>query len=72
MKIILDREKCISCGSCASVCPKYFKMGRDGKAELVGQKKTLEEGVEEVDIKEKSCSVEAADSCPVEIISVVE
>ncbi len=33
MKIAIDEEKCIGCGSCAAVCSEYFEMDFDkGKA----------------------------------------
>ncbi len=39
MKIIIDKNKCIGCGSCAAVCPDYFKLGKNGKSELIKQPK---------------------------------
>ncbi|MDD2913527.1 MAG: ferredoxin [Candidatus Pacebacteria bacterium] len=72
MKIILDREKCISCGSCWSNCPRYFQKGDDEKAQLVGKKRVNDKKEEELDIEELSCAKDAADMCPVEIISIVE
>ena len=34
MKIRLDRENCIGCGICTTICPKFFSMGEDGKSTL--------------------------------------
>ena len=31
-----DRDICIGCSACASVCPKYLTMESDGKSDLVG------------------------------------
>ena len=53
----IDKESCIGCGACVSICPKVFEL-KDGKAEI----KTGQE-----DSKE-SCFEEAKDSCPVEAI----
>lgn len=68
MKIILEREKCIGCGSCQSICPKYFKLVEDGKSSLVGGKRNGSN--DELEIKEAGCTKEAADSCPVQCIHI--
>ncbi len=59
-KIILEREKCIGCGSCESVCPKYWKLSQEGKAEFSGPQ----------ELKEVECNQEAADICPVQCIKI--
>lgn len=59
-KITIEREKCIGCGSCQSVCPKYWKMAEDNKADYLGK-----EEVEDIE-----CNQEAADSCPVQCIHI--
>jgi ferredoxin len=56
MVISVDKEKCIACGLCASICPEVFAMGKDGKAFAKAQKKL-------------PCVKEARESCPVEAIS---
>jgi len=42
-KIIHDREACIGCGACASVCPKYWEMDSDGKSNIIGSEKSDED-----------------------------
>ena len=64
MKIILEREKCIGCGSCEALCSKYWKLVEDGKVNLSGSKNN------ELDIKEIECNQEAADACPVQCIKI--
>ncbi len=59
-KIIQDREKCIGCGACVSVCDNW-KMDDDGKAKL---KKT--------EVEEVGCNKEAAEICPVQCIKIEE
>lgn len=56
MKIKIDKEKCIGCGLCASICSSVFAMGKDGKAMVKAQ-------------KDIPCVKEAIESCPVEAIS---
>jgi len=58
-KVTQEREKCLGCGACVSVCPANWEMDADGKA------KPLETEVEEV-----GCNQAAADSCPVQCIHV--
>jgi ferredoxin len=70
MKIIQEREKCIGCGSCASLCPKFWEMAEDGKSKLIGAKKNPETGNEELEIEEVGCNREAANACPVQIIHI--
>lgn len=69
MKIILEREKCIGCGSCAALCPKYWEMAEDGKTRLSGSKKTGE-AVYELEVEKQECNQEAADTCPVQCIII--
>jgi ferredoxin len=70
-KIILEREKCIGCGSCAALCAKYFQLAEDGKSQLLGSEKNTD-GNYELEINEIGCVREAADACPVAIIHVIE
>lgn len=53
----IDREACIGCGACASLCPHNFNLADDGKAEVISQEII-------------SCTKEAADSCPVSVIMI--
>ncbi len=52
----VNKEKCIGCGLCVSICGEVFELGSDGKACVKAQKKL-------------PCVKEAADSCPVGAIS---
>lgn len=60
MKAILDRDGCISCGICISVCPEVFRMADDGVAEVYA----------EVKAAEIEAATEARDNCPVSVISL--
>jgi ferredoxin len=54
--IKVNKEKCIGCGLCASLCKEVFFIGKDGKADVKAQKKI-------------PCVKEAIESCPVSAIS---
>lgn len=61
MKANVDKETCIGCGLCPSICPEVFEMDDDGKAKAI------------TDPVPDNCSDEAKDaeaSCPVNAISV--
>ena len=54
--IKVDKEKCIGCGLCASICEEVFEIAKDGKSKVKSQ-------------KDLPCVKEAIESCPVEAIS---
>lgn len=60
-KIVQDVDKCISCGTCVSICSENWEMRDDNKAHPIK---------EEVD--ELGCNQTAADACPVQCISIKE
>ena len=67
-----DRPNCIGCAACAAVAPDFWEMNEDGKSDIVGSVKKDDE-TEELDIDEKdfAANKEAADSCPVNVIHIV-
>ena len=54
--IKINKEKCIGCGMCESICPEVFEIGDDMKAKIKAQKKI-------------PCVKEAISNCPVKAIS---
>ena len=69
-KIIHDRDACIGCGTCAAVCSKHWKMGSDGKSELIGAKKNGNQY--ELEVNPVACNQDAAEACPVNCIHIEE
>lgn len=53
--IKVDKEKCIGCGACESICSEVFEL-KDGKAVVKKQAKA-------------PCVKDAIESCPVNAIS---
>lgn len=61
MKAYVDKDACISCGLCPSICPEVFEMEDDGKAGVT---------TDEVPASVEDAAMEAESSCPVNAISV--
>jgi ferredoxin len=70
-KIIIEHEKCIGCGSCAAICPKYFEMAEDGKSKLKGGALS-QAGNYELETEKLECAESAAEACPVQCIQITK
>ena len=58
MSVSINKETCIGCGACVSLCPKSFQLDQDeGKAKVISQ-------------EDNDCAGNAVSSCPVQAISV--
>jgi ferredoxin len=60
MKAIVDRDGCISCGLCIEMCPDVFQFADDGLAEVV--KQPTRSNIHNAH--------EAAEGCPVQVITI--
>ena len=63
MKANVDKDTCIACGLCPSICPECFDMDDDGKACAI---------VDEVPQEFLDKAKEAEENCPVDAISIEE
>lgn len=61
MKATVDRDTCIGCGVCPSVCPEVFEMDDEDIAIVK---------VDEIPAEVEDSAKEAEESCPVDAISV--
>ncbi|MBW6411116.1 ferredoxin [Clostridium weizhouense] len=59
MKVKVDKDTCIGCGLCPSICPECFDMEDDGKAGTI---------VSDVPKDAQDSAKEAEVSCPVNAI----
>lgn len=57
-KVIIDKEKCIGCGTCVALCPEYFSMEGD-KAIVIKE-----------EVENNECVSDSISSCPVSAISL--
>lgn len=61
MRAEVNQTGCIACGLCADTCPEVFRMGDDGLAEAY---------CGEIDDADERKAKEAAENCPVSVISI--
>lgn len=59
MKAIIE-DGCIGCGQCEAICPEVFRMNDSNEAEVYA----------DVTPELEATAREAADSCPVSVITV--
>jgi len=60
MKAYVDKDLCIGCGVCPTVCPEVFEMGND-VAEVIG---------DAVPLEAEADAQSAQEQCPVDAIKV--
>lgn len=58
MEVKVNKELCIGCGLCTSICPKVFKLDAEGKSEVIPDV-NLEEHADHIDQATASCPVAA-------------
>lgn len=59
MKVIVDKEACIGCGLCPSICDEVFEMQEDGLSQVI---------LDEIPENLQESVKEAIDSCPTSAI----
>ena len=69
LPIFHRQRECIGCESCVEISPNYFRMNKDGLAELIESTKVEEPYIHAQGFEEDRESLtEAAAACPVHII----
>ena len=71
-KVIYERNNCIGAAQCVAVMPELWKLNADGKADLKGSKTKDGKWEMEIDDKMLEKMKDAASSCPVNVIHIIE
>jgi ferredoxin len=74
VKVIIERETCVSCGSCWETCPTLFEQDPDDSFSRIIDKYRINGNIAEGTLTEDiiPCAQEALDLCPVQIIRIQE
>jgi ferredoxin len=74
MNVSINRASCVSCGSCWDSCPGLFEQDPDDSFSRITEHYRVggntAEGAPPEELE--GCAQEAADLCPVQIITVIE
>ncbi len=74
MKVTIDRMQCVSCGSCWDACPVLFVQNeKDSFSQIVSAFQKDNDPAKSITLPDSiSCARDAADLCPVTIITLIE
>ena len=72
VKVVIDRDGCVSCASCWTICPDVFEQNPEDNLSRISKRWMIENraGEGEVPSDEEACVREAAELCPVQVISL--
>ncbi len=68
--VVVERDKCTSCGTCEDMCPELFELDNKSLAHIKGSERVGNN--DELGMETEDCSLDAAESCPVMCIHVYE
>ncbi|MCJ7479112.1 MAG: ferredoxin [Candidatus Nanohaloarchaeota archaeon QJJ-7] len=73
LKIVYDRTGCIGAGTCEALDPEDFELVEDGLADLKeGEESGNGTWEKEIPEERKEEALDAAKSCPVNVIKVID
>jgi ferredoxin len=70
MKVNINQEDCIECGTCEQDCSEVFIVESGEKARITKKYQTKNPAEGEVGDDLSSCVQDAVDDCPVDVITV--
>lgn len=72
MKVIIDRQNCVNCGTCWEVCPGFFEQNPEDSFSQILEKYRIDgniaKGIPTEDLE--ACTADAATLCPASVISI--
>ena len=71
MKCFTNKDVCIGCGACTAIADNVFTIGDDGLAETINPEDT-DKKIKIVTEDDKDNVIDAAESCPVGAIEIIE
>ncbi len=74
VKVVIDRDGCVSCASCWTTCPDFFEHNPDDNLSQICKRRRIKNRQNEGDAppEEETCVRDAAELCPVQVISIIE
>ena len=68
-----NRPECIGCGACAVIAEEFWEMNDDGKSDIInGETKPNKWQEKVIGEQDFEINLEAAESCPVEVIHIID
>jgi ferredoxin len=70
--VVIDREACVSCGSCYDICPEFFEENPGDSFSQVIEKYRIGQDPAEGKAPDtlEQCVIDSAEACPVQIIHI--
>lgn len=68
--VVVERDKCTSCGTCEDTCPELFELDDASLAHIIGSERNGDN--DELKTENQECGLDAAESCPVMCIHIYE
>ena len=69
VKVVIDRDGCISCGACWTSCPEFFQENmEDNRSSVIEKYREGKLGEGEAPPELEDCIKGAAEQCPVQVI----
>jgi ferredoxin len=71
-KVLIERDECISCGTCQDICPEFFELSPSDNLSTVTPPYRVNDKIDEGDapLEMRECVDDAAEACPVQVIHV--